>query len=239
MFYIPFHYAYLFLTIPFIFIWVILYLFGRRTRMEQVHMSLLGAVLGPASELIYMRDYWIPQSAFPIYLGHFPLMFEDVIFGFAIGGIGAVVYEVILRTRTISLSHPVKGLVKGWAILLIFYFAMHIALALGANSIYASAVGFIAASLPILFKRHDLLLDAVGSGVAVTLVMFLSYFLLYHTATNSEEILKQGWLIYNTPLDVRVAGIPLTEMAWGFTFGFFAGPLYEYSSGRRLKYVKK
>jgi hypothetical protein len=233
MFELPSNFAYLFLTLPFLIVWLVLYLAKKSTRGEQLHFSYIGAVIGPLSEIIYFKDYWLPKSALFLNVGRFPLMIEDVLFGFAIGGIAAVIFEVVFRTRLRKLSHHSKHIIKSWAIALIFVLALLVFLALGLNSIYASAFAFVVAAIPILFYRHDLLLNAVGSGICVMLVMFVSYYLLFNLASNTEALMKEQWLIHGTFLDLRFAGIPLTEMAWGFTWGFLAGPLYEFILNKR------
>src|SRR3989344_3202134 len=233
MFELPAHFAYLFLTLPFLIFWFVLFLTSKPTRAEQVRFSYLGAVIGPLSEIIYFKDYWLPKSVLFVNVGSFPLMLEDVLFGFAIGGIAAVIFEVAFRTKLRKLSHHSKHIIKSWAIAFIFILTILILLGLGLNSIYASAIAFLVASIPIIFYRHDLLLNAVGSGVGVMLVMFVSYYLLFNLVSNTEELMKGQWLIHGTSLDLRFAGIPLTEMAWGFTWGFLAGPFYEFLVNRR------
>jgi hypothetical protein len=239
MFELPSDYTYIFLTLPFLIIWLIIYLRSKSTRNEQVLFSYAGAIVGPLSEIIYFRDYWLPKSALFINLGNFPLMLEDILFGFAIGGIAAVIFEVVFRMRLKRLSFHSKHVVKGWAIVLLFGLALTIFLAIGLNSIFASALAFIITTLPILFYRKDLLLDAVGSGFCVMIVMFVCYYILFNLASNTEFLMKEQWLIYGTSLDLRFAGIPLTEMAWGFTWGFLAGPLYEFLLSKRLVLTRK
>ena len=48
-------------------------------------------------------------------------------------------------------------------------------------------------------------------------------------AENAEDLIRQGWLLHDTNLDFRIAGIPFTEMIWGFAAGMFTGPLYEFA----------
>lgn len=235
---LPFRFAYLLLCVPFLAVWLILFFTSRRTRDEQLTMSWLAMVLGPLSEVIYFRDYWLPESVFPIFIGEFPFMVEDLLFGFSIGGIGAVIFEVVFRKRLVGFSRRAKHAISSLTIGFIFCIALLTLLALGLNSIYASALAFVIAAIPIVYLRHDLLVNSIGSGIGVMLVMFLCYFFLYHLISNTEELLRKGWLLYDTSLDTRFANIPLTEMAWGFTWGFFAGPLYEYLRNKRTATIR-
>ncbi len=230
---LPFQYGYIVLTIPFILVWILLFLIRKDTRKEQLRMSYIAAILGPFSEIIYFRDYWLPESIFPIFIGKFPLMVEDIIFGFSIGGISAIVYEILFRKKLSKFSKNSKHAVKSIYLALTFTIFLLISLKLGLNSIYASAIAFGITALVIIIIRHDLFINAVGSGFGVMLVMFVCYIFLYNFVANSEELLSKGWLLYNSRLDIRIVDIPLTEMIWGFTWGFLAGPWYEFVSNQK------
>lgn len=234
MFEIPFRFAYLTLTIPFLVVWLILFFARKDTRKEQLKMSYIIAIIGPLSELVYFRDYWLPESIFPIFIWKFPLMIEDILFGFAIGGIASVIYEIIFRKGLSKFSIHSKYTIKSIYIALTFALVLIGLIKFGVNSIYASAIAFAICALILLFIRHDLFINAVGSGFGVMFVMFVCYYFLFNIlASNTEELLKQGWIIHNSILDMRITNIPLTEMIWGFTWGFLAGPWYEYSTRRK------
>jgi hypothetical protein len=236
---IPFRFAYLALVVPFLVIWLVLFWLRKDTRMEQVRMSYVIGILGPLSELIYFRDYWLPESIFPIFIGNFPLMIEDVLFGFAIGGIGAVIYEIVFRKRLSKLTVRSTKTIKSIYILLVFVFVLIGLWKLGMNSIYASAAAFVVSGLIVLFFRHDLFINAVLSGVGVMLIMFICYFFLLNIViSNGEELLKEAWLIHDSVLGVRIVSIPMTEMIWGFTWGFLAGPWYEFATKRKNVFLR-
>lgn len=197
-------------------------------------MSYLVAIIGPISEIFYFKDYWMPESIFPIFLGKFPLMIEDLFFGFAIGGISAVIYEIAFRKKLSRVSVSSKYVVKTAYVALLFVIVLLGLLGYGINSIYASAVAFVASAMIVIFIRHDLFKNALFSGIGVMFVMFLSYLFLYGIfVSNAEELLKQGWLLHGSSLDTRAFGIPVTEMVWGFAWGFFAGPWYEFVNRKK------
>ncbi|MBI2010778.1 MAG: hypothetical protein HYS89_00870 [Candidatus Colwellbacteria bacterium] len=232
---IPFRYAYAALTIPFIAVWLILFIFSKNTRKEQLILSSLFAPLGPISELIYFRDYWLPQSIWPFSFGTFPFMIEDLVFAFVIAGIGGVIYEAVLRKRLASTGARLPRRIRPFIIALLGIATMFFLLKMGINSIYASSAAFLVIALLIIANRRDLLADALGSGVGVMLIMFLSYFLLSNVIVkNTDQLLMQAWLIYGEPIAIRFLGIPLTEMIWGFTWGLVIGPLYEFLRKMRV-----
>lgn len=237
---IPFRFAYLILCLPFLLVWLFLFLINKETRKEQISMSFIAMIIGPLSEIIYFRDYWIPQSIFSIFIGKFPFMIEDLLFGFAIGGIGAVIYEVIFRKRLSKYSIYTKHAIKSVSIIFVFILVLLGTFSLGVNSIYASALAFLVAGILIIYVRHDLFLNAIGSGIGVMLVMFICYYFIFNfVVANTDELLKQGWLLYNTSLGIRFSNIPITEMAWGFTWGFLSGPWYEFVIGRKNVSISK
>lgn len=221
------------LTLPFLFIWTLLFVTSPATRREQWTMSIIGALVGPVSEILYVRDYWLPQSVLSLNAFGRGWMIEDVLFGFAILGIAGVAYEAVLRLRTAPAPRKVARHAS-LTILLLFASTLAAGVALGLNSIYASVAAFAAAAVPMLLIRPDLTMDALASGAATMLIMFFSYLFVFTVASNMDALLSQGWLLYGTPLDWRLFNIPLTEMAWGFSLGFFAGPLYEFVKGRRF-----
>lgn len=234
MIFVPTQYAYLLLTLPFLCVWVAFFVLNKATRREQLHMSIVGAIIGPLSEVVYFRDYWVPQSVFAVHVGSFILMPEDVLFGFAIVGIAGVIYEALAGKREVRSRKKMGRKYSSLQVLVIFIVALLLGIWFGLNSIYASAIAFLVASISMLWLRSDLLRDAVASGLAVMIIMFVCYFLVLKLVSNADELLRTGWLLYDTPLDWAIAGIPLTEMVWGFAMGFLSGPLYEFLNNKRL-----
>lgn len=230
---IPFRFAYLTLCIPFLVVWFLIFLFNKNTRKEQISMSWVAMVIGPLSEILYFRDYWMPESIFPIFIGKFPFMVEDLLFGFAIGGIGAVIYEVIFKKRLSKYSIHTKYIIKSLSIIFITILILLFSFSLGINSIFSSALAFLIAGILIIYVRHDLFLNAIGSGIGVMIVMFFCYFIISLIVSNTDKLIEQGWLLFNTNLGTRFARVPLTEMVWGFTWGFLSGPWYEFVSKRK------
>lgn len=226
--YIPFQFAYLVLTIPFLLIWLLLYLLKKDTRKEQLIMSFLLMPLGPISEILYFQDYWTPPSVLFLSVGPFALLVEDLLFIFSIGGIASVIYKVIFRKKLSKLPEvsihkvglPIIFISASLVTFLLFWY--------GLNSIFATSVGFVLAALWIIGQRKDLFTDSLVSGFCVMLVMFISYFFLFNVISNSENLVEQGWLIYHTSFDIRLFNIPMTEMVWGFSWGMLVGPLYEF-----------
>lgn len=225
---IDFKYAYFVLTIPFIVIWILFFIFSKKTRREQLVLSILLIPLGTLGEIFYFQDYWQPASILATKIGGVNIMLEDFLFTFSIVGIGAVIYEALFAKRFVkikkSLSHKISFPLICLLVMFVFYFLF----TTGLNSIYASACALIIGALFLTSQRNDLLINSLVSGMAVVLIMFIAYITLKISVINGEILLKQGWLLHGSNLSTRIFYIPITELIWAFTYGMFIGLLYEF-----------
>ncbi len=195
-------------------------------------MSLISVPGGPLSEILYLRDYWHPISAFPIKIGPVHTVVEDLLFAFAFSGIVATLYQLFARKEL--KSNPALGggmrlacaSVAVASLLLVWF---------GINSIYATSIGFLVGTIWMVSRRPDLLKPAIASGILVGLGYFGCLGVFYGLVANIEELSKLYWKLDGTSLDIRFVGIPITELIWAFSFGTLFGPLYAF--GRRMSYV--
>lgn len=231
-------YAYLLGDLAFLAVWGLLFWKARAFRREMIVLSLITGFFGPISEYWYFADYWQPELLFKFPIGGF----EDFLFGFSIGGIGAVVYEVIFVNHICLCQR--KKLKKEWY-LLIFGLILGTTMVvlnnlLGVNSIYASSLGMIFAAAIMLYFRPDLILNAVGSGILVALIMFFIYIIPQILFPWVHQWMAQMWKLYGSRQGILLfAHVPLTEMIWGFSWGFVWGPIYEFMVGARVLRIRR
>ncbi len=179
-------------------------------------MSFIAAVFGPISEFWYFKDYWQPELLIKFPVGGL----EDILFGFAIGGIAAVAYEAIFVNRICLCER--KKLKKEW-FFLVFAIILGVTMIglnnlFGINSIYASSLGMIVAGVIMLYFRRDLILNALGSGILVALVMFTVYIIPQILFPGAHQWMAQIWKLYGTRQGILLFGhVPLTEMLWGLS----------------------
>lgn len=221
-----FQYAYLTGSLFFLLVWIILFLYRRDLRKEMLIMSLVVAPMGPLSQFFYLRDYWQPELFSGWVIG-----FEDLLFGFAIGGIAAVIYEIFFGKKYVKRHLPTHSkwmfAVALFGIIWMFVGSM----VLNFNSIYVSTLGFLIIGTSILFYRHDLLKDALFSGLLVGGLMFVFYLIFSQLF---DGVIQEWWKLENIS-GILIFSAPLEELMWGFGWGFVAGPAYEFINGLRFK----
>lgn len=188
-----------------------------------VKMGIGVGVIGIFSEAIFFQDYW-----HPVLLFHFGTFggIEDFFFGFAAGGIGVAIYDVVFHK-----SFRRKGNPHVWITpLLIVSEFLSIALffhVLKLNSIYASTIGFIVPAVVIMIVRKDLIIETIYSAFLFgSLVIFLEVMVLICAPT----YLKQYYVLYGkTPLIFGYG--PLTEFIWSISFASVIGPFFDFKDG--------
>lgn len=228
-----FRYAYLVTSLLFLFVWLLVFLRLRALRRPMLVMSLLTASFGPISEIWYFADYWKPAVALPL-----PLIggVEDLIFGFAIGGIAAFAYESLFVRGLCKCEE--KKLRREWFLLLFFAVVgggmIVLNNLLGLNSIFASSIGMILVAAIMLALRPDLIINAVGSAFLVAGTMFAIYFLGQAAFPQAHTWMTRIWKLYAKPEGVIFfQHVPASEMLWGFSWGLVWGPMYEFLVGAR------
>ncbi|MFA6408533.1 MAG: lycopene cyclase domain-containing protein, partial [Candidatus Paceibacterota bacterium] len=149
------------------------------------------------------------------------------LFGFSIGGIAGIAYDIFSKSQS-NREPCIPSNFFSMTIALLTPFIMFLFLWLnGVNSILASSFGALLGTVVIVYQRKDLVLNAIWSGLLTVGVLFSVYFLLTLIVANEEILMQAIWLLNSTNLDVRLHGIPLTELFWAFSCGSFLSPFYE------------
>lgn len=233
-----FKYSYLIVNIFFLLVWILIYWRVKALRRQMLIMSLLAASFGPISEIWYFADYWKPEIALPL-----PVVggLEDLMFGFSIGGIAAFGYESLF-VRGICKCEE-KKLKREW-FLLVFFAVLGASMIilnnlLGINSIFASAIGMAIVAAIMLYKRTDLITNALGSAFLVAGTMFVIYFLGQEFFPSGHAWMERIWKLSGRPEGIIIfKHVPATEILWGFSWGLVWGPMYEFLVGARIIELK-
>jgi hypothetical protein len=214
----------LFPSILLFLVWFLFFFLSHTTRKEQIIMSLAGLILSPAVLLVSLGDVEGTSQTFG------SVGIEDLLFAFSFFGIAAVIYQALLGRR----MKPWKGKhtlffhpVVHWFTHLIIVLAVWVILSFAFLTIFSltSLHAFVVAGLLIgtfmIAHRHDLFLNAVASGVFITLLLFVL-----------EKIFTARWSV-DSSIPV-MSSDPLAPWVWIWVVGFVIGPLYEYLRHQKL-----
>ena len=228
-------YSYLIGDLTLLIVWFILFYFRKNVRKEMLIISLLIGIGGLFAETIYTIDWWQPLTITGTLIG-----IEDFLFGFAIGGIGSSIYEVIFK-KTVKIKkinqkkrfNQNKNILLFGASIVVLLFITFFLMKL--NSFYSSIISL---GIPIIYmnvKRKDLILNSILSGFFLMLTSFLAFI--------TVELITLGWINSAWFLE-NLSGIiiltaPLEDLIWFFLMGMFIGPLYEFWKEGKIQNLKK
>ncbi|MEP6778433.1 MAG: lycopene cyclase domain-containing protein [Gemmatimonadaceae bacterium] len=194
-----------------------------------VKTSFATALLG-LTEPIFVPAYWNPPSLFEL-ARRTGFDVESIIFAFAVGGIGAVLYNSVTR-RTFrpigtmaraARRHRLHGaaLVLPFVLFVPLYF-------LPWNPIYPGIVCLFIGAFASVACRPELLRKTIVGGA-----LFLS---LYAVFLLGLRRLTPGYIeqVWNLPAlrGGLVGGIPLEELLFGLAFGMYWSGAYEHFAWR-------
>lgn len=222
-------FAYLIGDIFFLFpVWLLVYIYRKDLRRQITTTGFVFGLIALITGPLFMRDYWHPYLLFNL-----PIGIEDFLFGFFSAGIASVLYEelygklfAIRKDRRLNwILITLIGIFLSLFTLIIVSFKFSI------NSIHITEMLLVAWIVVIIAFRRDLLIDMIMSGIFFGVFYFLVFFAFLSLFPN---IVSSLWEVRNMS-GMLVAGIPLEELMWAFTFGCVAGPFYEFATGRKIK----
>jgi lycopene cyclase-like protein len=224
-------YAYLIMSTALSLVWLVLYLVRTDLHRTMLRVSLATALLG-LTEPLFVPKYWNPYTLFD--LAHrtgFDL--ESLLFSFAIGGIVFAAYEVFFRMapdeNIASERHERLHRHHLLAVASPFLVFLIIAIVTKLNPIYSSAIALVAGFLATLYCRRDLWLKMIVSG-GLFLTVYFVVFVFFNLAFPGYVV-----AVWNLKAisGVRLAGVPLEELMFAFTFGLYWSSMYEHLMWRR------
>ncbi len=220
-----YHYVWLIWSSAFLLPWIALYALNAKYRRVMWRTSAVTAVLG-LTEPMFVPRYWNPPSLFEL-AQRTGFDIESLIFAFAIGGIGAVLYNAVRRQELVPVSdeerrHPRHRFHRA-ALFVPFVLFVPLYL-LPWNPIYPGIICLLIGAMLSLICRPSLRGKTLVGGV-----LFLS---LYAVFMLGIKWLTPGYIemVWNLP-DLRgglVYGIPLEELLFGFSVGVYWAGVYEH-----------
>jgi hypothetical protein len=224
-----YHYVWLLWSSAFLFPWTALWLWAGRHRTMMWRTSLATVPFG-LTEPLFVPRYWNPPSLFE--LAHktgFDI--ESLIFCFAIGGVGAALYNTVTRRYLVPLRaaehehtrhpwHRIALLTPIVTFLLLYWLPW--------NPIYPGIAAMTLGAIAAAACRPDLIPNSFIGGL-----LFFAYYGVFMLALlwSAPGYIEQVWNLSDLT-GIRLAGIPLEEMLFGFAFGMYWSGVYEHITWR-------
>lgn len=225
-----YHYVWLIWSAAFLLPWLLLFAWGRDHRKVMWRASLATGLFG-LTEPIFVPRYWNPPTLFDL-AQRTGFDIESLVFCFAIGGIGAVLYNTVTgqdlepvglgaRRSRRHRFHPV-AIGAPFVLFVALYW-------LPWNAIYPSLLSLVAGAIAAAICRPDLAWKTLVGGL-----LFLALYAVFMLGLRdfAPGYIEQVW---NLPAlsGILVRGIPLEELLFGFTFGMYWTGVYEHLTWNR------
>jgi hypothetical protein len=210
--------------------WGLLYLFFPLHRKAMLWVSVFTLPFG-LSEPLFVPEYWAPPSLFELAL-RTGFDIESLIFCFGIGGVGAVLYNVITGTHFEHVDDAYKRLPlhrhHKWAIAAPFI-AFPVLYFFPWNPIYPAIVGMIIGAIATLRCRPDLKRKTWIGGV-----LFTGYYWIFVEGLEffSPGYVERVWNLSDLS-GVMIFHTPLEELIFAFTFGIYWAGVYDHFTWRK------
>lgn len=207
-------------------VYLLMYLWRRDLRREMVFGGLLAAPYALTAPF-FIPEYWDPP--YLLSFGRIGLGVEDFLFCFFVGGVAAVIYEVIWRKKPVKIAGHKRvswwpyGVGTGVFLLLEYFRPLW-------------SIGSLAASLVlvaglVVWVRRDLLTQVVSAG-GMFAVLYLGMFRLFLSMYPGyvEQVYRRqlGW-------EYGLAGVPVEEVLFAVGIGMAWSVGYEYILGYRTR----
>lgn len=214
-------------------IWGIVYAIRPALRRRMWLASLCTAPLG-LSEPLFVPEYWLPPTLFDLaaYTG---FDIESLLFSFAVGGIGSVLYPALSRVQAVRMQpHEVSHPRHRWhRYLLSTPFVVFIGLEVftSLNPIYSASLAMFAGAVATGSCRPDLWRPMLLGGVLFTALYFVYFSSL---VVVYPDYVRQVWQLHRLS-GWMLAGVPVEELLFAVSLGLMWSALYEHVTWQRYE----
>lgn len=207
-------------------VWLIIFILKRNVRKEMFWVSLLTAPFG-LTEPLFVPEYWSPPSLFNL-AAKTGFDIESLIFSFAVGGIGAILYELIAKIKRQKISKHEKHKKRHRFHLLALFSPVLVFLPLQLftklNPIYSASIAMFIGGIAAILCRADLKKKIWIGGISF-LAIYFAFFLLFNLAY--PGLVQEVWNL-SAISGILILGVPLEELMFAFTFGMLWSSAYEH-----------
>ncbi len=226
----PYQYVWFLWSSSFLIPWLALFIAFPRHRRAMWWSSVATAPFG-LTEPLFVPKYWNPPSLFNL-AQRTGFDIESLVFCFAIGGVGVVLYNIVTRQRLAPFPPDEKRLPlhrhHRWV--LASPFLVFVALVwFPWNAIYPGIVAMAIGAVATIWCRPDLKWKTwIGGG------LFLGYYIIF---LSGLELLAPGYIqeVWNLNVltGLQIFGFPLEEILFAFVFGMYWTGAYEHMAWHR------
>jgi len=228
---IPRDYVWLVWSSAFLVPWLGLYLAFPRHRRAMLWASAFTTPFG-LTEPFFVPTYWSPPSLFDL-ARRTGFDIESLIFCFGIGGVGAVLVNVLTGRVARTVPPTERGQWRHrfhrWALAGPFV-VFTILYPTGWNPIYSGIVAMFAGGTLTVWCRPDLARNSVLGGL-----IFLGYYAVF--LTGLELTAPPGYIeaVWNLPAlsGMRLGFMPVEELLFALAFGTYWSGVYEHFRWKR------
>ena len=218
-----YRYVWLIWSIAFLLVFLLIYAMQPQHRATMMRTGLGTAPFG-LTEPLFVPAYWSPPSLFDL-AQRTGFDIESIIFAFSIGGIGAVLYNLVTRQASLPVVPAGRHRFHRLALALPALIFLILAFA-GWNPIYPALIAMAAGAGAAVLCRPDLAAKTLAGGL-----LFLGFYAIFMLGLvlGAPGYIEQVW---NLPAlsGLGIAGIPLEELMFGFAFGLYWANVYEHLS---------
>ena len=207
-------------------VWTVIYFLVISARKEMLKTSLWTMPLG-LSEPLFVPEYWKPPSLFNL-AEKTGFDIESILFSFAIGGIGSVLYRIIFPASQMPVNEFEKSKLRHkihrYTLAIPVVIFVLLAFFTNLNHIYCGVIALLSGATSALFCRPDLKRKIFFGGI-----LFTGLYFIYFSSLRwfYPDYVEKIWKLVNLS-GTLFNGIPLEEFLFAFTFGMFWSSLYEH-----------
>ncbi len=216
-------------------IWLIFYVLlkTKESKKEMLIVSLWTAIFG-LTEPIFVPEYWNPPSLFNL-AQNTGFDLESLLFAFSIGGIVSIIYEAFFNSKHIKMTKYEKRQPRHklhFIILLsgpIIFILLELTTKL--NPIYTASIALMIAGLFTWYCRPDLIEKMVLTAFLFSMLYFIFFLSLLYIFPNYVQLVWN----FTSISGILISGIPVEEILFAFSFGFYWSSIYEHIKWYKLK----
>lgn len=211
-------------------VWCAIFAGLPRDRNKMWKTSLLTMPFG-LTEPLFVPQYWNPPSLFNL-AQRTGFDVESLIFAFAVGGICAVLYDILIGRRERHMGRAQRLLPQHrlHALTVITPLVVFTALAWGPwNPIYPAIAALFAGAATAVFCRPDL---KKRTWLGAALFVLLYIFVLQGLRATSPGYIEHVWNL-RALSGIEILGMPLEELLFAASFGAYWSSVYEHMTWRQ------